>query len=79
MQSPDRLNRIEDKIDRMDGTLVKVVTLIEGIPERVRVLEDWKTKNEGRIEGGSWVWAKIMGFAGLVSAACAWLFEFLVK
>ncbi len=79
MNADKRLDRIEDKLERLLEGFTELATQFDGIPGKVRVLEDKALTWESAAKGAHWLWVKVVAIGsvagGVISSVVVWFIK----
>lgn len=78
MSRDARLDRLEDKLDTVVDTLTRISTQFDGVPGRVRVLEDKSLQWETGRRMSLWLLGVVGSVAGAIGAAIGWIVKLVV-
>jgi len=73
-----RLDRLEDKLDTVVDAVTRISTQFDGVPGRVRTLEDKALQWETGRRMSLWLLSVVGSVAGAIGAAIGWVVKIVV-
>lgn len=75
MSRDQRLDRLEDKMDAVMGAVTRMETHFDGLPGRIRQLENQALQWETGRRLSLWLLSMVAGVAGAIGAAIGWVIK----